>query len=275
MSKGKATGLVLLALVLGIPSAFAGGSNIGGTDGGSAFLVDWCRANLGVLEDARARAAVSISMNELGDAKHILQEGLASAIAQTAERIPLSLTHRAIERGLELSTAIDDTLGFDSRAVEASVAFLSNYYTFILDTAAPLDTSYYIPYRYGHGFPEEGGEAEFERRFEDYAREQIRWFVTEFSSRGLDGSYIPRYSAKIYLKALEFLARYTAEDLGESLWKARYFCVIDQLMRLNTRLASFNGGNLAAYRNERWAVNAGTSEILLARGKIAKAGCGY
>ncbi|OFZ56341.1 MAG: hypothetical protein A2428_07695 [Bdellovibrionales bacterium RIFOXYC1_FULL_54_43] len=224
----------------------------------SARLVQWCRGSLGILANYSNRSRLQLVDGKWDEARAVLREGLNQALVQS-EGVN-SLTRRALRRGIEVSDSIERNRIEDIHGLEASVEFLSQYYDFMIKIVGPLDTNYFLPYQYG---PRRVGlEAEYERSYHQFAERQLTWFVETFSMTTPHYGVVAKYSAKSYLKILEYLARGTAEELDSSLWRARYACAIEQLEELHLRVKNFNDGYHEEYSSERRAVNSATGEFL-------------
>lgn len=268
--------LTTAALLLST-SAFAGGANIGSTNLGSQFLIEWCRGNLGLLEDARSQADLSVLDGDFETASQVLEQAFQTAAAQSHEKSDYSMVYRALMRTLKMNEALNELEHQPALATPLATAkfvFLDSSIDLITRHIAPLDTTYYIPTRFQRmqcNNCDVSIEEQFEKRFQETARREIDWFLNEFATvEARTGATIPKFSAKVYLKILEFMTLFVAEDLGDSLWKARYSCSEQQLKRLNSRLAAYNSGNIAAFKDDRRAVISATSELKQVRDNLSR-----
>lgn len=254
-----------------------GGSNTGGSGTGSEFVLEWCRGNVALLNRYREQATLALLDNDSIGARALLEAGLVKALERkSAQGLDQSLTFKAVSRGLELAAALssEPTVTADSQ-----VAALLSYYDFISLIAAKVDIDLYIPYHYTFlpGCPSGNCEgfdiAGFEKRFIDYARAQLKWFDDSFVAEVNAIDVTPRHSAKAYLKVLEFISKYVADDLETSLWRSKYACTIDTMRLMNDALAAHNAGNMAFYRNDKYAVFLTHKDVAQTIAEISN-GCG-
>lgn len=253
-----------------------GGSNTGGSGSGSEFALEWCRGNVALLNRYRQQATLALLDNDTIGARALLEAGLVKALERkSTQGLDRSLTYKAVSRGLELAAAlsIEPTVTADSQ-----VAALLSYYDFISLIAAKVDIDLYIPYHYTYlpGCPSGNCEgfdiAGFEKRFIEYARAQLKWFEESFVSEVSVTDVTPRHSAKAYLKILEFISKYVADDLESSLWRSKYACTIDTMRLMSEALAAHNTGNMAFYRNDKYAVFLTHKDVARTIAEIGK-GC--
>lgn len=242
----------------GVTARKEGGSNVGGSDSGSEFVLEWCRGNVALLNRYRQQATLALLDNDSIGARALLEAGLVKALERkSAQGLDRSLTYKAVSRGLELASALSNE---PTVTADSQVAALLSYYDFISLIAAKVDIDLYIPYHYTYlpGCPSGNCEgfdiAGFEKRFIDYARAQLKWFDESFVSEVSVTDVTPRHSAKAYLKVLEFISKYVADDLENSLWRSKYACTIDTMRIMSDSLAAHNAGNMAFYRNDKYAV---------------------
>lgn len=254
-----------------------GGSNTGGSGTGSEFVLEWCRGNVALLNKYRQQATLALLENDTIGARALLSAGLQKALERKGmQGLDQSLTYKAILRGLQLATALE---GETTVAADSQVAAMLSYYDFVSLIAAKVDIDLYIPYHYTYlpGCPSGNCEgfdiAGFERRFIDYAREQLKWFESTFVAQTDSIGVTPRHSAKAYLKVLEFISKFVADDLEDSLWRSKYACTIDTMQLMSEALAAHNAGNMAFYRNDKYAVNLTNAEVTQTIAEIGK-GCG-
>lgn len=254
-------------------NAGRGGTNAGRTSplpgGISDQVLQWCTDSQSLLNEYVMQALIATQEQDIASVPRILKEGIVEAMLQTPAIGPAdSLTYRALSRGLELFQIVEAP----EYAVDAATVarFMSKYYEFTLKVIQDLDMVHYVPHRYEHGGSDLGA---YERAYVHYANRQIEWLLEQYVyDTGIYG-YATRIPVAVYLKALEMVTAYSADDLDSSLWSAKFACVSRDLRKISGRLAVHNTGNKAFYRTDQIALNLTTVEMraILARIEL---GCG-
>lgn len=249
-----------------------GGSNVGGgVDPTARLLIEWCNGSVGVLGHYKGMAQIQVLNSKFNEANRLLKTGILEALK--SEDAKSTVTHRtlmfrSLTRGLEIVNAIEglqSTAGVRISDEDVYRAF-SNYYNFVTTVVADLDRDFYITYwSYLQRKPQdaaptpwnENHQKQFETRFVDYAKSQLKWVNGNFATNTPQFGATPKGHTKIYLTIAELMTKFVKDDLAdpENLFFLKYACVIKHLGYLNATLASFNLGNRAELPDERIAVN--------------------
>lgn len=247
--------LTILALAflsaIAFPLAWAkeGGSNVGGGNRGSQVAALACgnvRATL-LSHQQTARLLLERDITLKAEAKLTLAHGFEVALRNEGlETNARSVLYRSLERGKELALALDEqalTYSDPQDAAESSLKVLNAYYDFILGVVIPLESEFLIAWIYPGSGPLD--QEQFENRFIEYAREELRWANGALVSIRGDGKVIPLRSPKAYLKASELMTRFAAEDLThpESPWASAYEGTAQVLRELSEKIRAHLVGN--------------------------------
>lgn len=254
-----------------------GGADIGDGGAGSSISAFWpinyhegYQAAQAILETTLDQYSKLSELNgDFEEEKRALKEGLRRARnAIAVESVPvddvtgqsLSVTVGALERGINIANALEDSQASDPFALEASIQFLKNYYALIVRHAIPMDLAYFSP---PVGQTPGCASCVLDKN-ELYAGEQIRFLVETFVVRSpLAGGYTALYSAEAFLRILEHMSLGVAADLDLSVWKGAYKCQVGKLKALNGDLALYNSGNHSVYKNDiRIALNQSLKALL-------------
>lgn len=272
------------------------------TDADGSYKTNYCAGSLDILDRAsdntlplmlgggsdghKARNGQQLKefkRARLNKIKTILYKGLWDAAANqiaTDKRLTryVSLTTRALERGLELYDALnpiveeqDATTGLFT-STELLIAFMKHYYTFVTGTIIPLDEAYHTGWymRYGcagcttaRARPHQA----FEEQFIRYAIKQVHWFLdkhTYWSSAAIGDpidchqpgkryahEHADRYqciqygsgTSKYSFKLMEKIVQFVREDLNDPIWTASLGCLKNETAALHQDLIDFNAGS--------------------------------
>jgi hypothetical protein len=247
--------LAVLALVTSsvaprtlLAAAAEGGSNNGSSGKGSVYMIEQCKKSQVILKSYMLRAETAIQQEDMSKAKDLLLEGLMKAAdANRDDAEDSSLTHKALTRGVEIGNALEQVA---PQNVEQVVAYLRSYYELVGYISHKLDIPFLIPDKYRTPNTEAPNRENFEVPFVKYASLQLSKLMSAFVDTSTDQPSV-KGNVKAYLKALEYVALYTQQDLGASYWADKYSDEIETLSVLNQALRAHNGGNMEFYLDDR------------------------
>jgi hypothetical protein len=223
-------------------------------------VVSWCGERLGKINIIKLDAAMAkLSGKDQTEIPSIYERGFEALIADF-DRLgtAYSLTHRALIRGTEVATALATNLGSDAAALTTRIHFLEKYYDFVENISANLDIPFFVPFYNRGNNPALGpdlSEETFSVKLLQNAYAQLYMVLDNLTRTGPDGRVYPMGSPKGFLTAIEFTSRNAAEDMATSLVSTRMACVIGQLVSLNAKIASYNGGNRKEFQDrDEWAI---------------------
>ena len=275
------------------PTQTVAGTNTGGSDAAMNFTIEWCHGAIAILEEAQRRELNQEVRGNKPQALKVLIDGLDKALAdeQNANSED-TLTFRMLDRGKKLAQAVQDTTLDDVDGLDTSINAMKMYYTFVEQMSRELDVVYYVPAHYAHHGCKSCGTVDmdqFEEKYEQYAKAQLVWvagarnpytkmisgnFTDSITAKDGSGMEIhPKGSAKALLKMEELTTQNVTEDLVDSIFNARYACVVKSMVILNGDLANHNGGDMGIYGDDRYAINETIPALVDASERI-HGGCG-
>ena len=240
-------------------AALSSGSDIGGGNLDVGYLATWCTDAVVLLEDALKSARLALLKDSnYYQANTILLQAYDAALESSLPERATAFTLKAIGQGRDLLVmmgARDLELSMMER--EILFNFFEKYTQFIAGTVySELDQRFYFPYqKAGHGDCYEcyDGIAQFERRFVQYAAEQLNLLVSYFVTTGETLGEVFVSEPKLFLRATEFLTLAVAQTMDDSFWSAPLACSSKRLKSINKLLQQYNLGSRARYPNDRLA----------------------
>jgi hypothetical protein len=161
-----------------------------------------------------------------------------------------SLSSRALIRGVEISNAVSDIEKNDPSGVAFSVQVLQGYYEFLLRKVRLLDPE--ASHLNFSRTREPLSIITIEKNAEKYVLETPKWLMS-FTEKTHE-MYLPKPSARIFLKMAELISTYALEDFSNSLMKHKYDCVEIRLKNLKEKIVKYNLGS-RTFSNDKVAVN--------------------
>jgi hypothetical protein len=234
----------------------------------------------GVATELRGAYGEAVSISNPFERRRLLKVGIDRALRlMNGSRDYQPITLRALRRASETNGLFTGACSFmrDEDSIESCLLFeaeaaiyaLSRVYIWILGSVIPLDQDYYIPYQRDHKqycntfncLPQT-----FRDPFVNAYSKSASSILDLYLGRSSDGSRLPEaFGKNLYrLRVAERVAKWAAEDLNQDLSRESFVCVIGGLLRTNSLLKEFNGGNRDYFRTEDRAKN-------FARGEIEKA----
>jgi hypothetical protein len=257
--------LIVLTITLSLAhseNVFAkSGTNIGGGNLGSEYIASWCRGQTSLLRNYLSRADLKVEHSgDYASANKILNNGIIQALSDNTNGNDAILV-RSLNRGLEIARSLEATSAKNSERKSFVVNnVLRSYYNFMINTVANNVGEYTI----GHRDDMDRDATLIEKKFVEYASQQLNWITQNLVSESRLGNkmqIIPVGEARSVLKVMLTLSAGTSEDLNDSLWNRRFSCAIQDLNVLNDTLTQYDQGNREMFDDEKEALTYATTEL--------------
>lgn len=239
-------------------AAARGGTDIGGGTGSSEFVMDWCRSKYSTLKRYQDQSRLKLSTtSDYLEANRILVKGMLAAL--NGSQSNTTFIYRSLLRGIEIAERLHvKDPNNTERSNQVNNYILDSYYKFMInEVASRLDIEVYVPYLSAIERKADFDVTEFEKRFINFAKEQLSWLNTSLSTTTKLGNSmirIPTGDSRDYLEIAEVLTAETAKDLRSSLWSAQFECAAQALEYASQEVAEYNRGNREIYPDDRIAV---------------------
>jgi hypothetical protein len=212
--------------------------------------------------------------NDVEGANQILTDGMQAALEKAPKVASESLIYRSLERGLELTAAVQDPIASLFQSPQVTLGFLNAYYRFLNRVIVELETR--TPW---HDSGSNNQKARDRNEHDDnlffayqslrYVQFELDWLIQEFVKEAGSDGVKPIESGKLFLSIAENIAKFAAADLKQTIWEPRFETTISGLLGLSEKLSRYNAGNLSPYGTEKFAVNSVYREIKNYRNAIA------
>lgn len=233
-------------------------------------LYAYCDSAYRILTRYKSMAYGPFRKGDLVSARHTLLEGLIEA-ELAFQRDPAGFspfTRVAVSRGIFLDQAFTGGCRNDldpqslqsclQRENQVAVAFLSKYYTYVLETVITLDREYYLPFRQRHHHRcqmSDGGLSHHSCMDEDWG--MSFYYSMARSAKSLLDLYLGRNTYgdaytlpngfgkdKYELKALWVVLTGAAEDLNsDPVWRRQFGCLVLDLQNVAGYINEFLSGS--------------------------------
>ena len=220
-------------------------------------FAQWSRNKLFELNAAKNDAWTRYVHGDHAASINILKESLERVALNPDPYVVGALTVKAIERGPVLVAAVEEYISGEASSLKVLNHFLFKYYDFIFEVASKLDRPYFRGnYCYQHRGPCYGDVDKIEKLYIKFAFAQTRMVLRNFVIQDKHSSNVsPKGSPAAFLKALEYMSAWTAQDIEGTLYSQYYACRVEALWWLSDSLASYNAGGMSGYPNDIIAIN--------------------
>jgi hypothetical protein len=200
-------------------------------------ITAWCNSTIEVLGQAEAAAAEARIFGGSDAEVQALNAGLTQAAEQGAwPGAQGPLTYRALQRGIQISSELQQAMGTVNGGTRTIAYFLHGYYEFVRRVVREFDV-YFIPRTYcrGCGYSVPDYAYEIERHTVDFAAAELKVAADRLATNSGDRPYPvgPADAPSIaFLTVLKDMTGYVVEDLRPSLMASPFACMIMSLEQM-------------------------------------------